>query len=270
MVRAIEERDAVAAITAVSRGVPTVGLEGEDLERFLRREGVRKVSSRDLGAAVALGLDGATTVAGSLALARLARLQVFATGGIGGVHRNRSAAHGGNSVRDESADLIELSRSPLIVVCTGAKSILDLSSTWERLETLGIPVIGYRTDELPGFFTAETGIALTCRVDSAAEIVAIASAHWKLGNHQSVLVVQPPPDTFSLSARQVEQAVDRALAESEEKGVKGARVTPYLLQAVDRLTDGRSLQANLELLEENAALAADIACALTTASAPRE
>src|SRR5205085_6898369 len=146
-------------------------------------------SSRDLGAAMTEGVDGATTVAATLVLARLAKVRVFATGGIGGVHRRSRR----ELIRDESADLLELARSRVIVVCAGAKSILDLAATWERLETLGVPVIGYRTGELPGFFTAETGISLGVRCDTAAEIAAVARNHWSVGNDQSVLVVQAPP-----------------------------------------------------------------------------
>ena len=153
---AIRERGAVPAITAVDRGVPVVGLEDEALERFLRREGVRKVSTRDLPAAMVARADGATTVAASIALAALAGIRVFATGGIGGVHRGLPGE--GSWVGDESADLLEMTRAPVVVICAGAKSILDLPATAERLETLGVPVVGYRTSDLPGFFTRETGI----------------------------------------------------------------------------------------------------------------
>ena len=261
MLRAVERSGAVGAITAVSHGLPTVGLEEDELERFLARDAVRKVSARDLGAAVAQRADGATTVAATLALARLADIPVFATGGIGGVHRP-SPGHDGAAVWDESADLLELSRSPVVVVCAGAKSILDLPATSERLETLGVPVVGYRTDELPGFFTAETGIRLGMRADSPDEVAALALAHWRLGNRQSVLVVQPPPSQHALTGYQMEVAIDQALAEAERKGVQGAAVTPFLLEAVSRFTNGRSLQANLALLEQNAALAGAIAHAM--------
>ena len=254
MRRAIESRGAVPAITAVSAGVPTVGLEGPDLERFLRRDGVRKVSARDIAVAMAQQADGATTVAATLALARSVGLEVFATGGIGGVHRNAPF--------DESADLVELSRTPLVVVCAGAKSILDLEATWERLETMGVSVIGYRTDQLHGFFTAESGIQLTARADSAREIAAVYRAHRSLGRPQAVLVVQPPPPEHALPLVEVESAVDEALERASSAGVRGGAVTPFLLEAVDRLTNGRSLEANLSLLEANAALAADIACEL--------
>lgn len=263
MVAAVTTAGAIPAITAVSRGRPTVGLNGADLERFLCRDGVRKVSSRDLGVAMAQMADGATTVAATLALSRIAGISVFATGGIGGVHRrSRRELERSPQVRDESADLLELSRSRVVVVCAGAKSILDLEATWERLETLGIPVVGYRTSELPGFFTAETGIALPVRCDTAAEIAAIARNHWALGKGESVLVVQAPPARHAMSGADMERAVAEAIAEAEEKAVEGPAMTPFLLGAVSRLTKGRSLDVNLALLENNARLAAEIACAL--------
>ena len=251
MVGAVEKRGAVAAITAVVAGVPTVGLEPDELDRFLKRESVCKVSARDLPAAVVRSADGATTVAATLALASAAGVAVFATGGIGGVHRD--------APYDESADLMELSRTPMIVVCAGAKSILDLPATWERLETLGVPVVGYRTSEFPGFFTALTGIQLDTRVDDTREIAAIWRTHRALGRSQSLLVVQPPPDGFALKREVVESAVRDAQAQARREGVSGAKVTPYLLGAVSRLTEGTSLAANLALLEQNASLAAEIA-----------
>jgi len=265
MVGAVERGGATPAIAAVARGRPTLGLEGPDLERFLGRNGVRKVTSRDLGAAIVQCADGATTVAATLVIARLAGIPVFATGGIGGVHRrSRRELEQNAQLRDESADLPELARSRVIVVCAGAKSILDLGATWERLETLGVPVIGYRTNELPGFFTAETGIRLGVRCDTAAEIAAIARHHWALGNVQSVLVVQPPPAEHALGSLEVEQAITKALTEGEQKGIEGPALTPFLLEAVSRLTHRRSLDVNLSLLENNAGLAADIARSLTT------
>ncbi|HEY9230337.1 MAG TPA: pseudouridine-5'-phosphate glycosidase [Gemmatimonadaceae bacterium] len=251
MVAAVEREGAVAAITAVVRGTPTIGVEAEELERFLRRDGVRKVSARDIPAAVATGIDGATTVAASLALAHRAGIQVFATGGIGGVHRD--------APYDESADLAELARTPMIVVCAGAKSILDLAATSERLESLGVPVVGYRTKELPGFFTAETGIALDACVEEVTMIARIFAAHRALGRTQSLLVVQAPPAAFALDRGRVETAVLAAQKQAAENGISGAQVTPYLLEAVTRLTGGSSLDANIALLEQNAALAGAIA-----------
>lgn len=251
MVDAVERAEAVPGITAVVRGTPTVGLESEELDRFLRREGVGKVSARDLATAVASGSDGATTVAASLALASAVGIQVFATGGIGGVHRD--------APYDESADLGELARTPMLVVCAGAKSILDLEATWERLETLGVTVIGYRTSELPGFFTADTGIRLDTRVDEPRDVAAIWRAHKALGRRQSVVVVQAPPAQHRLPRETVEAAVTQARATARRNAVRGAAVTPFLLSEVTRLTDGGSLAANVALLRENAALAGAVA-----------
>ncbi len=258
MVAAVEIGGAVAGITAVVRGTPTVGLRDDELERFLARDGIRKVSARDVPAAMAQHRDGATTVAASVALAHGLGIQVFATGGIGGVHRE--------SPFDESADLAELAHTPMIVVCAGAKSILDLPATWERLESFGIPVVGYRTSELPGFFTAETGISLDVCVDNAGDVAAVFRAHRALGRRQALLVVQPPPAEHRLSREAVERAVAEAHKTVVEGGLRGADVTPFLLSAVTRLTGGSSLVANLALLEQNAALASEIAVALGTMS----
>jgi pseudouridine-5'-phosphate glycosidase len=180
---------------------------------------------------------------------------VFATGGIGGVHREPAF--------DESADLVELSRSPVLVVCAGAKSILDLGATLERLETLGVPVIGYRTTEMPGFYTRETGLPLTATADSPELIARAFHAHLALGRRSSMLVVQPLPAEHALPRDLVDGAVDGALARARAARIRGAAVTPFLLAAVEQATGGRSLNANLALLESNAALAGRIAVALS-------
>lgn len=251
---AIGARGAEPAVTAVVRGVVRAGLDDADLERFLRREGVRKVSARDLPVAVAQRADGATTVAASLAICRAVGLSVFATGGIGGVHREPPF--------DESADLFELARSPVICVCAGAKSILDVRATLERLETLGVTVVGYGTEDFPGFYVRSTGERVAARVDSAAEVAAIHRAARALGRPGATLVVQPPPASHALEAEPVERAIDEALADARAQGIRGAAVTPFLLAALVEATGGRSLAANLALLEANAALAAEIAVAL--------
>ncbi|MBX3173621.1 MAG: pseudouridine-5'-phosphate glycosidase [Gemmatimonadaceae bacterium] len=251
---AVRARGAVPAITAVVKGKLTLGLDGDDLSRFLLREGIHKVSARDLPVAIAQKLDGATTVAASLAICAKANVRVFATGGIGGVHRDAPF--------DESADLVELARHPIVTVCAGAKSILDLGATLERLETLGVTVLGFGTDELPGFFTRETGLAVPARVESAAEVAAIVRAADALGRRTGVLVCVPPPAEHALPREDVERAVEQALAAARAEGVRGAAVTPRLLAAVEQATEGRSLDANLALLESNAAIAADIAVAL--------
>lgn len=248
---AITARHALPAITAVVRGAVTVGLEGADLERFLRRERVGKVSARDLPVAVAQGADGATTVAATLSCCVASGLEVFATGGIGGVHRD--------APYDESADLAELARSPVTVVCAGAKSILDLPATLERLESHGVTVVGYRTSEFPGFFTAGTGLPVPARADTVDELVAIERAMRTVGRPGALLVVQPPPAADALGREEVERAVAGALEAARASGLRGAAVTPFLLAAVEAATDGRSLRTNLALLEANAALAAEIA-----------
>ena len=255
MTGAVEAAGAVPAVTAVAFGVCTLGLEPDELERFLRRDGVRKVAARDLAVAVAQGSDGATTVSASLSIAGASGVAVLATGGIGGVHRD--------APYDESGDLGELARTPMIVVCAGAKSILDLPATLERLETLGVTVVGYQTDEMPGFFTRSTGIPLTARAESAEEIARIHLAARALGRPQATLVVQPPPADVALPAEVVDEAVVTALAAARRTGIRGAAVTPFLLAAVERATEGRSLRTNLGLLEENAALAGRIAAVLS-------
>lgn len=257
MSRAIRAYGTVPAVTGVVRGIPTVGLHAEELDRFLLRDGIRKVSARDLGPATVERADGATTVAAALWLTQLAGIRVFATGGIGGVHRTLPGAATG--VVDESADLLELARAPVVVVCAGAKAILDIPATWERLETLGIAVVGFRTDQLPGFFTARTGIILGTRVDTAGEVASVFRAQRALARPHALLVVQPPPVEYALHPEAVESAVSSALGRAAEDGIQGAAMTPYLLAEVTRLTEGRSLDANLALLEQNAGLAADIA-----------
>ena len=253
MVAAVEQHGALAALTAVALGAPTLGLTDDELTRFLARDGVRKISARDIAACATQRADGATTVAASLTIAHAAGVEVFATGGIGGVHRGAPF--------DESADLQALARTPMIVVCAGAKSILDLPATLERLETLGVPVVGYRTDELPGFFTQGTGLRVPQRAELPAEIARIARTHWSLGERSAVLVVQAPPAHAALDRNVVEGAVNAAVRDADAAGVHGAALTPFLLGAVLAATNGRSLPANLALLESNAALAGQIAVA---------
>jgi pseudouridine-5'-phosphate glycosidase len=254
MTAAAARAGALAAITGVVQGICTLGLEHAELERFLARDAVHKVSARDLPVAMAQRADGATTVAASLVIASAAGATVFSTGGIGGAHRDAPF--------DESADLLELARTPMVVVSSGAKSILDLSATLERLETLGVTVVGYRTNELPGFFTTTTGLPLPARAESAAEIADIHRAARALGRRQATLVVQPPPADVALDAAVVDRAVTQALEEARTNGIRGAALTPFLLAAVERATEGASLAANLGLLEANAQLAGLIAAEL--------
>ncbi len=255
MVRAITRHGAEPAVTAVVRGRFVVGLEGADLERFLRREGITKVAARDLAAAATLGVDGATTVSASLVLAARAGIPVLATGGIGGVHRDAPF--------DESSDLTELSRNRVLCVCAGAKAILDLRATSERLETLSVPVAGFGTDWLPEFYCAGATIPVVWRVDSAEQAARLFERHLALGMPGALLVVNPPPADSRLAPEVIEAAVTAGLRELKSAGIAGKEVTPALLASVERATGGRSVATNLALLESNADLAARIAVALT-------
>jgi pseudouridylate synthase len=258
MAAGVRSQGAVPAIIAIIQGTPVVGATGDDLERLLAREGVRKVSARDLAVAMAHGESGATTVAGTLALMGVAGLGVFATGGIGGVHRD--------APWDESADLVELARTPAIVVCAGAKSILNLPATLERLETLGVAVIGFRTDEFPAFHAVSSGLPVTATVETVGEILAIESSQRRLGRREALLVVQPPPADVAIPFDELERIVKAALAEGAARGVRGSAVTPWLLAEIGRATGGRTLATNLALLEANARLAGEIATALASAT----
>jgi len=254
MCRAALQFGATPAITAIVAGQPSLGLTHDELERFLARDGIRKVSARDLGAAILRGWDGATTVAAALTLCREAGVHVFATGGIGGVHRD--------SPFDESADLIELARTNAVVVCSGAKSILDLPATLERLETLGITVAGFGTEELPGFFTAETGLRVSLRVDSVDEIVQVYDVERRFRRPGALVIAVPPPAHAALTRSEVDEAVGAAIADAQRQSISGSALTPFLLSAIDRATNGRSLSANIALLEENASIAARVAVTL--------
>jgi pseudouridine-5'-phosphate glycosidase len=213
-------------------------------------ERLLKISSRDLGPAAARHFTGGTTVAGTLAAAYPIGIKIFSTGGIGGVHRN--------APDDVSADLIELSRVPLVVVCAGAKAILDIPATLEKLETYGVPVVGYQTDEFPAFYSRSSGYPTSARADSPEEVARIAHAHWEIGLKSAVLVVVPPPENAAISNERVEQAIQQALQEARRKDIRGQEVTPFLLDKVSELTKGDSLRANLALLRNNARTAASI------------
>jgi pseudouridine-5'-phosphate glycosidase len=260
----VRERGAQPATIGVVSGQPTIGLDDTAIQRFARANSVLKLSRRDLAHAIALGHDGATTVAGTMALAHVAGISVFATGGIGGVHR------GARDTWDVSADLTELSRTPVLVVCAGAKSILDLPATLEVLETLGIPVVGFGTDEFPAFYSRSSGLPLTTHVDTPAQVAALWRVHRVFGGGSGMLLVVPPPAADALANDEVERAVAHALAEAERGGVHGAQVTPFLLGAIKEATGGRSLTANVALLKQNAAVAADVAVALSTYQAAVE
>jgi pseudouridine-5'-phosphate glycosidase len=221
---------------------------------------VEKVSRRDLAAVVAGGRSGATTVAATALLAARAGIRLFATGGIGGVHR------GGADSFDISSDLVELSRTPVAVVCAGAKSILDLPRTLEMLETLGVPVVGYRCDRFPAFYCRDSGLPLELRVDGPDEAARLLDAHGRLGLNGGVVFVRPVAEERALDERETEAWIERALREADRAGIVGKALTPWLLARLTELSDGRTLEANVALLLANADLAARIAVAEATAA----
>ena len=249
----VREEGAIPATIGVVEGNVYVGLSKEQIDFLANTDDLMKISHRDFAPAHAFQKSGGTTVAGSIIMSHLAGIKVFATGGIGGVHRG--------SHFDISTDLIELSRRPVVVVCAGAKAILDLPATVEYLETMGVSVVGYQTDEFPAFFTRESGLPVSVRANSPEEVWEIAQAHWSLGLTSAILVVVPPPVDSALDAKQVEGAINQALQEVNERGIQGQSVTPYLLRRVSEITGKASLRANIELLLNNASVASRIACA---------
>lgn len=250
----IRAEGATPATIAVLGGRLRVGLDDAELECLARGGDIRKVSRRDLPIVAAEGGDGATTVAATMWIAARAGIEVFATGGIGGVHRGQPF--------DVSADLPELARTPVAVVCAGAKSILDLPLTLEWLETWGVPVIGYGTDEFPAFYTRSSGLPVDARADSPQQAAEIIRARWDLGLSGGVLIVAPVPAEAELPAEEMETAIAQALAAAEAQEIRGKALTPFLLARIAEVTGGDSLRANVALLENNAAIAARIAGAL--------
>jgi pseudouridine-5'-phosphate glycosidase len=247
-------KQATPATIAVINGEVRIGLDDDSLEQLARDKKARKISVRDFGAAISQKASGGTTVAGTLLTASEVGIKVFATGGIGGVHRDAPF--------DISNDLSQLAISPLVVVCTGAKAILDLPATLEKLETLAVPVIGYQTDEFPAFYSRESGLPVSARADTPEEVAAIAKAHWELAGARGLLVAAPPPAESALPAADVEKHIRQALDEAGEQRIIGQAVTPFLLARVSELSGGASLKANLALLLNNASIAAQIAAFL--------
>jgi pseudouridine-5'-phosphate glycosidase len=245
---------AVPATIAILGGAPCVGLTGEQVEHLATGKNIAKVSRRDVAVCMAQQRDGATTVSATMLLAHHAGIKVFATGGIGGVHR-------GNA-NDISADLTELARTPVVVVCAGAKAILDLGATLEWLETAGVPVIGLGVDEFPAFYSRTSGLPVDARADTVEQAAAIVRAHWGMGLASGVLVAVPIPQADEVAPAAIETAIARALAEAEAEGLRGKAVTPFLLRRVSELTGGESLRANLVLLLNNARVAAQLASCL--------
>ena len=253
----VREAGAVPATIAVIGGQLKAGLTAAEIE-YLGKKGpaVTKASRRDLPVLVARGADGACTVATTMIIAHLAGIRVFATGGIGGVHR------GAETTMDISADLEELGRTPVLVVCAGAKAILDLGLTLEYLETKGVPVIGYGTEELPAFYTRTSGFKVDYRLDTPEEIAAAFRAQQEMGLGGGMLVTNPIPEAYSMDPARINAAIDQAVADARRLGIHGKETTPYLLARVKDLTGGDSLSANIQLVLNNARLAAHIARAL--------
>ena len=255
--RIIRENGAVPATIAVLGGRLKAGLTKEEIE-YLGKQGqaVTKASRRDLSVLVAQGADGATTVTTTMMIAHMAGIQVFATGGIGGVHR------GAETTMDISADLEELGQTPVMVVCAGAKSILDLGLTLEYLETKGVPVIGYGTNELPAFYTRKSGFGVDYELDTPEELAAAFHAERELGMKNGMLVTNPIPEKYSMDHKVIDKAIEQALAEAKAQGIHGKETTPFLLAKVKDLTGGDSLESNIQLVYNNAVLGAKTACAL--------
>jgi len=246
---------ACPATIAILKGEIKVGLSDAELEYLAQAQGVMKVSRRDYPVAVAQKCDGATTVAGTMIAAHWAGIQVFATGGVGGVHRRLAPG----ADLDISADLPELARTPVLVVCAGAKAILDLPGTLEWLETHGVPVIGYGTDEFPAFYSRESGLRLEARADTPEQAAAIVRAMWDLNFTSGALLCVPVPEESARPRDDMEAAIGQALHDADAAGIKGKAVTPYLLSRIAELTHGESLAANLALLDNNARVAAQVA-----------
>lgn len=251
MEKIVESGGALPATIGLLKGKVHVGMTREQLRELANEKEPRKISSRDYAPAITNLASGGTTVAGTLVASHQVGINVFATGGIGGVHRNAPF--------DVSADLTELSRRPIIVVCAGAKSILDLSATTEYLETVSVPVLGFKTDSFPAFYSRDSVYQVTQRVDSVKEVVDIAEYHWQIGNHSAVLVAVPPPKDVALPFNEIELKIELAIAEAEEEGISGQAVTPFLLNRVNVLSAKSSLKTNLSLLLNNASIAAQIA-----------
>jgi pseudouridine-5'-phosphate glycosidase len=257
MEAAVRKEGAVPATIGLLNGRFIVGLSHEEIELLANADEVHKVSRRDLSAVLASRKLGATTVAATILIASQAGISVFATGGIGGVHR------GVQETLDISADLAELARTPVAVVCSGAKIILDLPRTLELLETLGVPVVGFRTSSFPAFYVRESGLNLDLRVESAEEAARLMSIQWQLGLSSGIVFCNPPPESSALDRAQTESLIKTALIAANSEGIRGKAVTPYLLSYLSQASGGATLKANMDLLVSNASVAAQIAGAHT-------
>ncbi len=251
----IREAGAIPATIGLLNGKLKIGLTAEELEIFAQADDVAKASTRDLGLILASGAKGATTVAATMIAAALAGIRVFVTGGLGGVHRGAEQSY------DISADLTELARQPVAVVCAGAKAILDLPKTLEVLETGGVPVIGYRTEDFPAFYSRTSGLPLAARVETPSEAANAMKSHWDLGLESGLVVANPLPEANALDQNEIETFIGEALGEAEVEGVRGKDVTPFLLRRLGELSAGRTLSANIALVENNARLGGALAAA---------
>ncbi len=253
----IRDQGAVPATIALIDGKMKVGLSQEELKRIAQSDSVLKISRRDLPFAIANKSLGATTVAATMIIAQQAGIKVFVTGGIGGVHR------GYNEVLDVSADLKELEKTNVAVICAGVKSILDIGNTLEYLETSGVPVVAYRSDEFPAFYTRESGFRVEHRMENAEEIARMLEAKWELGLNGGVVIGNPVPEEYSMDKEAINATISSALEEATREGVSGKHITPFLLNKIKELTGGRSLEANIALVLNNARLGAELACQMT-------
>ncbi len=255
--KTVREAGATPATCAIIGGKLMAGLSMNDIE-LLGKEAAKipKASRRDLAYLVSQGKHGATTVASTMIVAHLAGIRIFATGGIGGVHR------GAATTMDISADLQELAQTPVAVVSAGAKSILDLGLTLEYLETMGVPIVGYHSDEFPAFYTRRSDFGVDFRLDSAAEIARLLKTKWEIDPRGGVLIANPVPEAYQLDADLMEKTIAEAVAEAERQGIRGKAITPFLLTKIENLTGGKSLQTNIELVLNNARLGGEIAVCL--------
>jgi len=252
----IRECGVVPATIAIIKGKIKIGLSREEMELLATSEKVIKASRRDLSIIIAKKLTASTTVSATMVAAHLAGIEVFVTGGIGGAHR------GAEKTFDVSADLQELGRTPVAVVCSGAKAILDLSLTLEYLETMGVPVIGFKTNELPAFYCRESGLIVDYTVNDEVEAAEVIRTKWDLGLQSGIVIANPIPEESALSRTYVNRIINKAILEAANKGIKGKKLTPFLLSRINELSEGKSLKANIELIKNNARVGARIARAL--------
>ncbi len=255
----IRKNGAVPATIGIIKGKLKVGLSEEDINYIAKASDVLKVSRRDIPYVVSKGHDGATTVAATMIIAEMAGIRVFVTGGIGGVHR------GAGDSFDVSADLEEMKKSDVVVVCAGAKSILDIGATLEYLETSGVPVIGYQTDEFPAFYSRKSSFKVECRADSPKEIADQIRIKYQMDLHGGMLIACPIPEEDEISYEIMDEVIREALTQADEEGITGKRITPYLLNEIKNITGGKSLEANIKLVLNNALIGASIAAELAAA-----